>query len=308
MDIFLLLFQNLIPLYALIAVGYAAGKFFDVDAKSLGALAIYIFMPVAVLGYIVKMDFKPVYIGLPILVYALTSILGLLWIRLGKRVYNDNRSILVAMCATWGNTGYFALPLVIALFPPEAVGVYMFMLVGSIFYESTLGCYIWMRGHFNVRQSVMKVLKFPSLYAVLIGLILNFKGIDFSGTAQTYWEYFRGAYIVVGMMIIGGALSKVKKLVIAPRFIALSFFGKFLVWPALAYSLILFDIHVTRIFDEISHQMFFIISLVPPGANIAAFATSLNIRPEKAATTILLGTIAALFTVPLALALSGLFN
>ena len=307
MEIFLLLFQNLIPLYFLIALGWVAGKLLDIDIKSIGALGIYVFMPIAVCGYIAQLDFKPIYAGLPIIVFFTISILALTWLTIANKIYPDYRANLLTMCATWGNIGYFILPLVIAFYPPELVGVYMFMMVGTIFYEATIGYYIWMRGNFDIKQSLKKVIKFPSLYAIIIGLSFNYLDYPFEGKLLTYWEYCRGAYIVIGMMIIGTALSKIQKFVIAPKFFSLAFLGKFIIWPLTTFTLIQIDIHALNIFDNTSHQMFFLLSTAPPGANIAAFAAGLNMNPEKAATTVLFGTLLALFTIPLMLALSGLF-
>lgn len=308
MDIFLLLFENLIPLYVLIALGFVAGRYLGVDIKSLGALAIYIFMPIAVFGYIVKLDFKPVYIGLPLLVYISVTALAFAWLNIARRIYpDDGRSILLTMCCIWGNTGYFGLPLVIALFPEDVVGIYMFMMVGNILFEATIGYYIWMRGGLNVRQSLIKVLKFPSLYAVCIGLALNFADYSFGEQTQTYWEYCRGMYIVLGMMIIGAALGQASKLIFSLRFVSLAFLGKFVVWPLFALVFIALDKDVFHVFNHTSHQMFFILSIVPPGANIVAFAGKLDMYPAKAATTIVVGTIMALLTIPLCITLSGLF-
>jgi len=258
MDIFTLLFQNLIPLYLIIALGWVAGKFLDIDIKSIGALGIYVFMPIAICGYIAQLDFKPIYTGLPIVVFATITTLALTWLKIAKKIYPDYRANLLTMCATWGNIGYFALPLIIAFYPPELVGVYMFMMVGTVFYEATIGYYIWMRGNFTIKDSLKKVIKFPSLYAIIIGLTFNYMDYPFEGKLLTF-------------------------------------------------TLIQIDIHTLNIFDRTSHQMFFILSTVPQGANIAAFAAGLNMNPEKAATTVLLGTALALFTVPLMLAISGLF-
>jgi len=49
-----------------------------------------------------------------------------------------------------------------------------------------------------------------------------------------------------------------------------------------------------------------ILSIVPPAANIAAFAAQLNVQPEKAATTVLLCTIFALFYIPFIVMISGI--
>jgi hypothetical protein len=94
--------------------------------------------------------------------------------------------------------------------------------------------------------------------------------------------------------------------VIGPRFLSFTFFGKFIVWPAMAYSLILFDQGVTGWFEPEIHKMIFLMAIVPPAANIAAFAAQLDMSPEKAATTVLIGTLVALFYIPFILLLTGL--
>jgi hypothetical protein len=307
MDIFFLLFQNLIPLYVVIGVGYLAGRLLHVDIKSMSALAIYVFMPIAVFGYVAQLEFKPVYIGSPILMFGTLTLLAFSWKFIASKIYPDNRVVLLTMCTTWGNCGYFAIPLIIALFPPQQVGIYFFLFMGNILYEATVGYYIWMRGNLSIKDSIKKVLTFPSFYGLIFGLAVNFSGHGFSDQVATYWEYCKGAYLLLGMMIIGTALSKMPKLVIAPRFLSLAFLGKFIIWPAFAFAFIMLDKHVLGIFDTVTHQMFFLASTVPPGANIAAFAAQLDMRPGKAATTVIIGTVIALFTVPLTLALSGLF-
>jgi len=102
-------------------------------------------------------------------------------------------------------------------------------------------------------------------------------------------------------------LSKSKTLVIAPRFITLAFLGKFIIWPLVAYVFIWIDQTVLHWFAREIHQIIFVMAIVPPAANTAAFAAQLDMNPEKAATTILIGTLIALLSIPLMLALSGLF-
>lgn len=303
MEIFITLFTHLVPLYVLIALGWVAGRFFDVDRKSLGALGIYIFMPIMAFGFLAQLDFKPEYFGLPILIWGLFSGLTLVWYAVAKRIYPDKRANLLAMCATAGNTGYFGLPVAIMLFPPEMIGLYIFILMGGTIYEATVYYYVAARGRFTVRQSLIKLAKFPTLYAVVAGLAYNFSGLGLSPLFETYWTYIKGAYVVVGMMIIGVALSRVKGLVISPRFISLSFFGKFVVFPAVMLAVIYVDVAVLGFYDTQIHKMLFLMAIVPIAANIAAFAVEMDLNPEKAASTILLSTIFALFSIPVMLVL-----
>ena len=306
MSVFLSLFLNLLPLYAIIALGYFAGRKLHVDRQSLGSLAIYVFMPIVVFGFVAKLEFKASYIALPILVYAISTIVGLVFYQLGRRIYKDGMANLTGMCASMGNTGYFGLPLVFLFFPPEKVAIYVFMMLGVNVYEATIGYYLAARSAFDVKTSLQKIAKFPGIYAIALGLIVNQSGLALPEQFWTYWGHFKGAYVVVGMMIIGAALSKVDRIVFGPRFTALSFAGKFVAWPTLAFAFVLFDQTVTGWYGDDIHHLIMMIAIVPPAANIATFAVQMNLEPEKAATTVLLGTVFALFYIPMMIWLLGI--
>lgn len=310
MDIFLLLLTNLLPLYILIAVGFGASRFFEIDRQTLANFAIYICAPVVMFGFVIDLDLKPQLAFLPFIVFALFSGMAFGALALAKKIYKDGRANLAALCSAHSNTGYFGLPLVLLVFQDhkEWVGVYVFMLLGNAIFESTVSYYIAARGKFTVRQSLKRVVKFPTIYAITAGLIINLLNVHMPEMFYLYWGYFKGAYVVAGMMIIGASLAKVNKLVIAPKFLTFSFAGKFIVWPLLAWVLILADEHFFHLFAPQIHQLLFLMAIVPQGANIAAFATQMDLRPEKAASTVLIGTIFALFYIPLVMALSGLFN
>lgn len=303
MDMFFLLFSNLIPLYLIIGLGYLAGKFFDVERKTIGSLGVYIFMPVVAFGFIGQIDFKADYLLLPLIYYILLAISTFVWLHIARRIYKDASANLLALCATSGNTGYFGLPLVLALFPPEIVGLYIFIMMGATIYEATIMYYVASRGAFDVKQSLLKLAKFPTLYTVILALSYNLSGLEFNDQFLTYWSYFKGAYVIVGMMIIGVSLSRVEKLILPPRFLTMTFLGKFIMFPAMSSALIAMDYYYIHLFDITIYKLMFILSIVPTAANIAAFAAEMNTKPEKAASTILIGTVFALFSIPLSLIL-----
>ena len=179
-------------------------------------------------------------------------------------------------------------------------------MLGGLFYEATVFYYLAARSAFDIRQSLIKLLKFPGLYAVGAGLLVNAVQFELPELFWTYWAHFKGAYVVMGMMIIGAALSNLEKFTFGPRFLSLVFVGKFVIWPALAYSAILLDQHMLHWFSNDIHLMIMIMAIVPPAANTVAFAAQLDLEPEKAATTILLSTLFALFYIPLIIWLLGI--
>jgi malate permease and related proteins len=301
MDIFLTLLTTLIPLYILIGLGFIAGRFFEVDRHTIANLAIFIFMPFVVFGFIYNMEFQPSYIWLPVVLFVVQASIGLVTLAVGRRIYHGPEANILAMAASMGNTGYFGLPLVFALFTPEQTGIYIFAMMGGSVYEATIGYYIAARGRFDVKTSLLKLAKFPALYAMALAFIVKATGADLPGQFMLYWGYFKGAYVLMGMMIIGVALSHVKKLVIGPRFLSLAFFGKFVLWPGLTALFIWLDKAVFHLYTPDIYSLVMVMAIVPPAANIAAFASQLDLVPEKAATMVLLGTLAALLYIPLML-------
>lgn len=307
MDVFLTLLSNIAPLYVIIALGWLAGRFYDVQKESLASLAIYIIVPIISFYFMAELEFKPIYAMFPVVVFALFSAITFLFLNIGKRVYPDKRANLLAMCSSATNTGYLGLPIIIMLFPPEWVGVYVFGMIGGLLYEATVFYYVANRGSFTPQKSLMRVLKFPTLYATVLGVGFNFMDFDLPQQLDSFWEYFKGAYVVVGMMIIGVSLSRVAKLVVAPRFLFIVFVAQFVVWPLMAFCTIELDQNLTHWFSPEIHKMLWIIAIVPPAANVAAFAAQLDLNPEKAATTVLIGTIFALFYIPAMLVLGGFY-
>lgn len=306
MGAFLSLLMNLFPLYLLIGVGYSAVRHLNVDKHSLSTLAIYIFMPIVVFGFVADMDFQASYIALPIFFYIASVIIGLGFFNFGKLVYQDKQKNLMAMLTSMGNTGYYGLPLVLLFFDNDTIAIYIFMTLGGLVYEATVGYYIAARSSFTVRQSLIKLTRFPVMYAMAVGFMINAAGVELPDIFWTYWTHFKGAYVIAGMMIIGGALAGLERFVIGPRFLGLVFAGKFLLFPILSLIFIAMDKTLMQWYGQDIYNLLIIVAIVPPAANIAAYASQMDIEPEKAATTILIGTVFALFYIPAVIWVIGL--
>lgn len=304
---FISLFINLLPLYAIIAAGYFAGRVFKVDSRTMASLSIYFFLPIVIFGFVSNMAFKPSYVILPAFLYIASTITALSFYALGKRIYKkDSRANLMALCSAMGNAGYFGLPLVLLFFDADKVAIYVFMLLGVSLFEATIGYYIAARGNFSVRNSLIKLLKFPSIYAIATALIVNAMDIELPEMFWTYWTHVKGCYVIIGMMIIGVVLGSMKTLVFDLKLTVLVFIGKFLAIPLLGGLFIWLDSAVLHMFTIDIYHLIVLITIVPSAANVVAFSAQLNVQPEKAATTVLSGTIFALIYIPAVVWLIGL--
>ena len=110
---------------------------------------------------------------------------------------------------------------------------------------------------------------------------------------------FRGAYSVLGMMMIGLGLASINRFSIDYLFLGLTFLEKFILWPFIIFLVLVLDNLWLRLYTPAIHKVLVLLSIVPLAANTVAFATELKAEPEKAALAVGLSTLFALFYIPL---------
>lgn len=299
-----ILLWNIVPLYVIIALGYIAGRKLSVQLEGTANLAIFILTPVVVFGAITKTDFRAEYLLLPVLVFAVGAICALCAHFFAKKRFDDVTSNLLGMGCGTGNTGYFGLPVMLSLFGDALSGIYLLMNFGVVFFENTLGYYLGARGHVDAKTALKKVIRLPAVHATWLGVVFSMMDVQETRPMilfYSYWEYFKGAWIVIGMMLIGIALSKVKGFRINPELLGWFFGFKFIVWPLLMLGVVTLDRTALHLFDDRIYILMMLISSVPLASNVVAFAAHLNLRPSEAATAVLLSTIFALGFIPFVL-------
>ena len=300
LDLTLLIIANIIPLYILVALGFVAGKFLDVNLHSMAIIAIYILTPIVNFGALAQMEFTPDYVALPLVMFCVSATVGVVSYTSAQLMWRSNTANLVGMASVAGNTMYFGLPVILALLGPEWVGVYALMNLGFFLNEVGLGYFFGARGNATFKGAALKVIKMPVIPAIILGLLYNLSGFELPDAAVNYWNYAIGAWVFIGMMIIGVALSKQKRLDLNWALMANSFTIRFIIWPALGLSLVLLDLYILQIFPAEVHQMVMIVTAVPLAANLVAYAATLDLHPERAAACVLVSTVLAFFTVPAA--------
>jgi predicted permease len=302
------LIANIIPLHILIGLGYIAGRRLDVNLNSLARVAIFIISPIVIFGAIAQLDFDARYILLPFLIFGISLTITLPAYALAQKRWRSNMANLIGLGSVSGNTGYFGLPIVLALYGADGAGIYLFMNFATTISENIIGYFLAARGHHTVRESLLKVARLPALYALAAGLLWNASGTPLPDIAVRYWQYATGTWVYVGMMLIGVALSKLKTFELDARLLGWLFTIKFVAWPLLGLSAIAADKAIFHLFPETIYGLVLIMTSVPLMGNLVAFAAQLNLHPEKAALAVLLSTIFAIIYMPALFVLAGHFG
>jgi malate permease and related proteins len=290
---------NIIPLYCLIGLGFFAGRRLDVHIHSIAHMLIFIVAPIVTFGAMARLKFESGYVFLPLFILGISLTCVMVFYHAARIARRDNTANLIALGSVSGNTGYFGLPLVIALYGSSVVGIYLLMNVATSIMEVTIGYYLGARGIHSVKESLRRVARLPTLHALWIGLVVNFSHIKLPDLFYTYWTHATGAYVFLGMMIIGIALAKMKKLEFDAGMFGWLFAAKFLAWPVLGIVLVTLDLHSLHLFTPVVHGLILIFCSVPLMANLVAYAAQLDLHPEKAASSVLLSTLFAIIYMPL---------
>lgn len=293
---------TLLPLSLLILLGWVLGRMQDIDLKSIATMLVYGISPIVAFGATAQMQFQGAYTLLPLMTFILASANGFFSFALGRRfLKKKDMGYLLPLAAGSGNNGYFGLPLAMALFAPEQVGIYFLLQLGVTLFEATVGYYYVGRGHLSVKEALRRVRNMPVLYAIAAGLVFSALRFTLDPGVLKLWDITRGCYVGLGMMIIGIALAKYRKLSWDVDFIALAMNGKYLVWLLLGLGFIWTDTHILHLYDAPIHAMVLILAITPCAANTAAFAAQHDFKPQLAATIVFLTTILSFAALPFTL-------
>ena len=299
MELFLAIFLKIIPLYIFAILGFVAGKYLNIDAKGIGRLIIYIIAPFVIFEAITHSNLSLSTFILPIITFLLCSIVAFLFYKYGEHIYGDTRANVLAIVSAEGNTGYFGIPIALLLFNQNIFGIYILGTLGVTIFENTVVYYLTARGRYTVQESLGRLKKLPALYAFAFAVIFLYFEINLPRLMDNFVISMQGAYVVLGMMLIGFGISKINKFSFDYKFIALSFVGKFIILPLLMLVLVLLDYYLFQIYSIEVYRAFILLSIVPIAANTVIFATVLNVHPDKVSSAVLFSTIFGLIYVPI---------
>lgn len=308
MNIFFIILGKIAPLYANIAIGYILTKYFKVKREQIAFLLVYILGPIVIFFAVLSIEINVQLVFLPLFIFFFGSAIAFYILKKYKNQWKDASVNTLAFTCGTGNTGYFGIPLAMILLEPSAANIFIFGTLASLLYENTTGFYVTAKGSFTARQSIMKILKLPLLYAFIAGLLCNFLGFRTPEFVVPYFENFKWAYGILGMMMLGMGMKGFNiNEDFDKKYIKISYFYKFIFWPAIVLAIIFVDKSFINFLNEQIYQVMFLFSIVPLAGNTVTLAVLLKAKPEKASFTVLLSTLFSVVYIPVVLALYGGF-
>jgi len=308
MNLFLILLFKILPLYINVLLGFLASRFLGVERNSIAVLLIYVIGPIVVFSATISVEIDFAVAFLPIFLYLFSSSIAFAMLYLAKDRWSDPTGNILAFTAGTGNTGYFGIPLAMIFFDTDLANIYIFTVLSSLLYENTTGFYVTSKGNYTARESLKKIIKLPILHAFVLGLVCNLMDIGLPQTLLAYSDQFKGAYGILGMMMLGMGLHGFQmEKDLDLRFITAAFVMKFLFWPLSIWGFILLDNTVFHLLNEDLHKVLILFAIVPLAGNSVSLAVLLHTKPEKMSLAVFLSTVLSTIFIPTILYLYGGF-
>ena len=204
----------ILPIVAVAAVGYALGRYRDVEADALNTITVYVLAPALVVHSLATSELGG---GTIFGIVAAVSLFTAVMIAVGEgigRLTGQREPLLGAfvLVVVFPNVGNYGIPLSDFVFGPtgRSVAVLVTALQGVIVY--TVGIYIAARGAESAPLADMKrVFGVPLVYAVVVALVARYLGVvpPADSTLMQTLELVGNASIPVMLLILGVQLSGV---------------------------------------------------------------------------------------------------
>lgn len=224
-------------------MGYLSKKVFkeQIDDKTITLLNVY-FLQVFLTFWgllIHPVDITLLYV--PSIYLAIVIIALVVSALFARYLFTQKKEYSIAMVAALiGNTGNLGIPLNIAIFGEASIPYTTVVNLMNVFVVYTIGVYYYSRGSFDVKTSLLNIIKLPILWAAMIAIILSVYGYKPSETIMNM--LMMGAYasmtmqlFLFGIYLYGTKINEINKTLINW---VLGF--KFLLLPVLAIGVLYF--------------------------------------------------------------------
>jgi malonate transporter len=300
----LMILLQTLPFFAIIALGYGAGRtgFFNEDAtRYLTKFVFFFALSAMIFRFAANIELSEVwdarliaaYLWGTAFVYGIATIVGFL------RNLNVATNAIEAQCAVIGNIGFLGLPMLTLILGETAIGPIMMMLAVDLIIFSSL-VVILVTGSQDGKMSIrilktvgLGLIKNPMIVAMTLGLLCSGFDVTIPIPLNEFLAILGGAATPGALFAIGASLATKSaerievagwltfcKLVLHPAFVA---FG----------ALFLFSV------DPYSAAVLIAAASLPVAGNVYMLAQHYSVAPQRVSAAILVSTAISIFTVSL---------
>lgn len=280
---------SIIFVYLFIFLGYLAKRIFkeEMSSKTLTLFSVYFLQPFLTIWGFSTAQLSMEHLSVPFYYIAIILLLLLPTILIAKNIIKDPKErAIISIAGFVGNTGNIGIPLGIALFGVESV-IYTTMInLANVFVVYIFGVYLYSRGSFSIKKSLLNIVKIPIIPASIIAILINVNHVNIIPQINEFLKMGAYAGIVLQLFLLGTFLYGIKLTHIKKSLFITVMSQKFLFIPlATAFILSFTDL---SLFIQGVIIMEVTVPLAIANINLASLY---NCRPQEVTTLIMLSTL-----------------
>jgi malonate transporter len=296
------IFLQTLPFFALIGLGYGAGRsgFFTSEATAYLTKFVFYFALSAMLfrfsanlslGEIFDWPFVLAYLWGTMFVYLIATGVALL------RKRGIEEAAIEAQCAVIGNVGFLGIPMLVLLLGEQAIGPVMLVLAVDLIVFGSL-IVILITGSRDGRMSpgVLRtvgigLLKNPMIVSITLGIMVSSIGLPIPKPANEFLSLLGAAATPCALFAIGASLAtKSAERVVVAGWLS---FAKLVLHPAaVAFAaLVMFPV------DAYAAGVMIACAALPVAGNVYILAQHYGVAPSRVSASILISTALSVITI-----------
>ena len=283
--------RSVIPVLTVVIIGYIYGRWRRPDMSMINKLCMELLVPILIFSVLAGKNVQlEEYVTLALGVACVILGCGLITWLLCLLLKIEPKTFVPPMMFT--NTGNLAFPLVLLAFGQDAMPAIVIVFIVSQFLHFSLGFYI-----LDSEAKIINPISAPTVLATMAGIMVALTPMELNETILIPLDFLANTGVTLVLFALGIRMNSV-----STRDLKIAVLGA--IWCPLVSLLIAFLLKPLLNLNPIQWSVFLLFAALPPAVLCFMLAEQYKQEPTRVASIVLIGNIAAIVWIPLALALA----
>jgi len=290
---------TIIAIFSMVFLGYILKRIdllHENDVDTLNKIVLNVALPSLIFITIYNTDFSILQsiATLPLVGVIVGSLCGIfLYLVLTLKKFPDAKKWALVLPVSIGNTGFFGFPVTLGVFGMEGLIRAIFYDIATLIMFLSLSTILIFKFGGEIKNSLKSLIKFPSLWAVILGILFSFLNISIGEILDISINYLAAATVPLIMMSLGLTL-KFEGIKRELKLTTMVVFIKLIISPILAIFVLGF-----LGFSSLEYSVGIIEASMPCSMIMLVLAIEHDFDYNLTANCIVISTLFSLITIPL---------
>ena len=283
--------RSVIPVLIVVLIGYIYGRWRKPDMSVINKLCMELLVPILIFSVLAGKNVQlEKYVTLAFGVSCIILGCGLITWLLCLLLKIESKTFVPPMMFT--NTGNLAFPLVLLAFGQQAMPAIVVVFIVSQFLHFSLGFYILDR-----EAKIINPISAPTVLATMAGITVALTPVEVNETILVPLDFLANTGVTLVLFALGIRMNSV-----STRDLKIAVLGA--IWCPMVSLIIAFLLKPLLDLNPVQWSVFLLFAALPPAVLCFMLAEQYKQEPTRVASIVLIGNIAAIIWIPLALALA----